>query len=78
MIHELFFSLFAVVAPIVSDTVVPAPIVIPPMTTMNDDEEPILQDPIEPIATHEGEQQQSQTEDVTNVEALEGLKESGN
>ena len=36
---------------------------------MNDDEEPVLQDPIEPIATHEGEQQQPQTEDVPNVEA---------
>ena len=37
---------------------------------MNDDEEPILQDPVEPIATHEGEQQQPQTKDVPNVEAL--------
>ena len=48
---------------------VPAPIVILPVATMNDDEEPILQDPIEPIATHEGEQQQPQTEDVPNVKA---------
>ena len=40
------------------DTVVPAPVVIPPVATMNDDEEPVLQDPVEPIATHEGEQQQ--------------------
>ena len=65
MIHELFFSLPAVDAPIVQDTVVPAPVVIPPMATMNDDEEPVLQDPVEPIATHEGEQQQPQTEDVS-------------
>jgi hypothetical protein len=36
---------------------------------MNDDEEPILQDPIEPVATHEGEQQQPQVEDVPNMEA---------
>ena len=36
---------------------------------MNDDEEPVLQDPIEPIATHEGEQQQPQIEDVANVKA---------
>ena len=36
------------------DTVVPAPVVIPPVATMNDHKEPILQDPIEPIATHEG------------------------
>ena len=36
---------------------------------MNEDEDPILQDPIEPIATHEGEQQQPQIEDVPNVKA---------
>ena len=50
-----FFSLPAVAAPIVLDTVVPAPVVIPPVATMNDDEEPVLQDFIEPITTHEGE-----------------------
>ena len=48
---------------------VPAPVVIPPVATMNDDEEPVLQDPIEPIAIHEGEQQQPQTEHVPNVKA---------
>ena len=69
MIHEPFFSLPAVAAPIVQDTVVLAPIVIPPVARMNDDEEPVLQDPIEPIATHEGEQQQPQTKDVPNIEA---------
>jgi hypothetical protein len=37
---------------------VPAHVVIPPVATMNDDEKPILQDPIELVATHEGEQQQ--------------------
>ena len=42
MIHELFFSLLAVAAPIVSDTVVPAPVVISPIATMNDDKEPVL------------------------------------
>ena len=36
------------------DTLVPAPVVIPPVTTMNDDEEPVPQDPIEPIAIHDG------------------------
>ena len=51
------------------DTVVLAPVIIPPVATMNDDEEPVLQDPVEPIATNEGEQQQPQTEDVPNVEA---------
>ena len=70
MIHEQFFSLPAVAAPTVQDTVVPAPVVIPPVAIMNDDEEPILQDPVEPIATHDAEQQQPQTEDVPNVEAL--------
>ena len=69
MIHEPFFSLPVVAAPTVQDTVVPAHVVIPPVATMNDDEEPILQDPVEPIATHEGEQQQPQTKDVSNVEA---------
>ena len=39
------------------------------MATMNDDEEPVLQDSIEPIATHEEEQQQPQIEDVPNVKA---------
>ena len=48
---------------------VPAPVIIPLVATMNDDEEPVLQDPIEPIATHEGEQQQPQIKDVPNMEA---------
>ena len=39
------------------------------MKTMNENEEPVIQDPIESIATHEGEQQQPQTEDVPNMEA---------
>ena len=69
MIHEPILSLPAVAAPTVLDTVVPAPVVIPPVATMNDDEEPVPQDPIEPIATHEGEQQQRQTENVPNEEA---------
>ena len=64
MIHELFFSLPAIATLTVQDTMVPAPVVIPPMATMNDDKEPVLQDPVESIATHEGEQQQPQTENV--------------
>ena len=56
MIHEPIFELHAVAALIVQDTMVSAPVVIPPVATMNDDEEPVLQDSIEPIATHEGEQ----------------------
>ena len=42
MIHEPIFSLPAVATPTVLDTVVPAPVVIPPVATMNDDEEPVL------------------------------------
>ena len=57
MIHEPIFSLPAIAALTVLDTVVPAPVVIPPVATMNDDEKHVLQDPIKPIVTHEGEQQ---------------------
>jgi hypothetical protein len=39
MIQEPFFELPAVATPTMQDTVVPAPIVIPPVATMNDDEE---------------------------------------
>ena len=42
MIHEQFFSLPAVAAPTVQDTVVSAPVVILPVATMNDDDKPIL------------------------------------
>ena len=69
IIHKPIFSLSAVAAPTVLDTMVPAPVVISPVATMNENEEPVLQDSIEPIATHEGEQQQPQTEDVPKVEA---------
>ena len=69
MIYEPIFSLPAVAASTALDTVVPAPVVIPPVAKMSENEEPVLQDPIEPIATHEGEQQQPQTEDVPNMEA---------
>ena len=36
---------------------------------MNENEEPVLQDSIEPIATHEVGQQQPQIENVPNVKA---------
>ena len=68
MIYEPIFSLHAVAAPTLQDTMVSAPVVIPPVATMNENEEHVLQDPIEPIATHEGKQQQPQTEDVSNME----------
>ena len=68
MIHEPIFSLPVVVAPIVQETMVSALVVIPSMATMNKNQEPVLQDFVEPIAIHEGEQQQPQTEDVPKVE----------
>ena len=43
-------------APTVQDTVVPAPVVSSPIVGTNQNEEPVLQDPIEQIATDEGEQ----------------------
>ena len=69
MIQEPFFSLPGVAAPTMQENMVPTPVVIPPVATMNENEEPILQDPIEPVATHDGEQQQPQEEEVPNVEA---------
>jgi hypothetical protein len=69
MIQEPFFSLPAVAASKMKNIVVPTPVVIPPVVTMNEDEKPVLQDPIELVATHEGEQQQPQAKDVPNVEA---------
>ncbi|XP_066320479.1 uncharacterized protein [Miscanthus floridulus] len=70
MVWEPFFELPAAATPTTQDVVVPAPVVIPPMAITNEDEEPMVQNPTEPIATHEGEQQQPQTENVSNVEAL--------
>jgi hypothetical protein len=54
MIQEPFFELPVLVAPTVWDTVVPTPVVSSPVTTMNDDDEHIPQDPIETDATDEG------------------------
>ena len=70
MVQEPFFELPAAATPTMQDVVVPAPVVIPPMATTNEDEESMIQNPTEPVATHEGEQQQPQTENVPNVEAL--------
>ena len=39
------------------------------MTTMNEHEEPILQDPLEHVVIHEGEQQQPHIEQVSSNEA---------
>jgi hypothetical protein len=75
MIQEPFFELPVVAAPTMQDTVVSAPIVISHVATMNDDEEHVLQDPIEPVVTHEGEQQQPQAKDVQMWRPRERLKE---
>jgi hypothetical protein len=43
---------------------VPTPVVISPVATMNESEEPVLQDSTEIIATSEEELQQPQTDNV--------------
>jgi hypothetical protein len=75
MIQEPIFELPAVVAPTMQDTVVPAPVVIPPVAIMNDDEEPVLQDPIEPVATHGGRSNSLKQKMCQMWRPLEGLKE---
>ena len=69
MVQGPFFTIPVVVVPTVQDTVVTTLIVSSPVATMNDDEEPVPQDPIETIATHEGEQQQPRIENVPIEEA---------
>jgi hypothetical protein len=64
MVEEPFFTLPATVAPTVRDTIVPTPVVSSPVTTMNEHEEPVLEEPIEPNVVHEEEQQQSNVEQV--------------
>ena len=78
MIYEPIFSLPAVAAPTVLDTMVPAPVDIPPVATMNDDKEPVLQDSIEPIATHEGSNNSLKQKMCQMWRLLEGLKELEN
>jgi hypothetical protein len=56
------------------DTVVLAHVVIPPMATMNDDGEPVLQDPIEPVATHEGSSNSLKLKMYQMWRPREGLK----
>jgi hypothetical protein len=58
MIQEPLFELSVLVVPTVRDTIVPTTVVSSPVVIMNDDEEPVPQDPIETDATDEGEQQQ--------------------
>ena len=64
MVEEPFFTLPATIAPTVQDTVVPTPIASSPVATMNEREEPILEEPIEPNVAHEEEQQQPNMEQV--------------
>ena len=51
------------------DTVVTISVVSSPMATMNEHVEPALQDPLEPVVTHEGEQQQPHIEQALSNEA---------
>ena len=45
MVQESFFTLPVVAVPTVHDTIVTAPVVSSPVATMNEHEEPVLQDP---------------------------------
>ena len=65
MVQEPFFTLPVVAVPTVQDTVV----VSSPVATMNEYEEPVVQDPIEPVVTHEEEQQQPHIEQASSDEA---------
>jgi len=51
------------------DTVVTTPVVSSPVATINEHEEPVLQDLIEPIVAHEQEQQQPHMEQAPTNEA---------
>jgi hypothetical protein len=54
MTQEPFFELSVLVAPTMRDTIVPTPVVSSPVVTINNDEEPVLQEPIQTDATDEG------------------------
>ena len=58
MTQEPYFSLPVVATPIEQETAVPTPVVSSPDVAANGNEEPVSQDPIELVATDEGEQQQ--------------------
>jgi hypothetical protein len=57
MVQQPFFTLPVVVLPTVQDTVVTTPVINSPVAIINEHEEPVLQDPIEPDVAHEEEQQ---------------------
>ena len=52
MVQKPFFMLPVVAVPTVHDTIVTAPVVSSPVATINEHEEPVLQDPIEPVVAH--------------------------
>ena len=56
MVQKPFFSLHVAAAPIVQDTVVTT-LVSSPLAIINEHEEHVLQDPVEPVVTYEEEQQ---------------------
>jgi hypothetical protein len=49
-------------SPVAASPTVPAPAVSPPAAATSQNQEPVLQDPTEPIAAHQGEQQQPQVQ----------------
>ena len=55
MTQEPHFSLPVVAVPIEQETAVPTPVVSSPDVAANGNEEPVPQDPIEPVAMDEGE-----------------------
>ena len=69
MVQEPFFMLPVVAVPTVQDTIVTTPVVSSLVATMNEHEELVLQDPIEPIVAHEDEQQQPHMEQAPTNEA---------
>ena len=58
-----------VAAPTNSDIMVTTPIAIPPMPTVSEGLEPVIQEPPEPAIEHEEEEQQPPIENVPEVEA---------
>jgi len=54
---------------------VPAPVVSSPVVAINENEEPVLQDPLEPVAADEGEEQQPQVQ-VKEVPVVEAPRRS--
>ena len=58
MLQESYFTLPIVATLAVLDTVVPAPVVSSPLPTLDENLEPVSQDPLEPPVVQQEEQQQ--------------------